>query len=126
MERVLPTCKRKKRIFIFDRDSTFIEALSLFFQGTHEVYGFGSIDDIKHNELAHPDVILLDIFPLISTQELEKVIMSMKAIYHKIPILLTSTSGNTLRKAKSVGIHDFLEKPFDVEILQRKISSLGK
>lgn len=123
---MLPSCKRKKRIFIFDRDSTFVEALSLFFQGTHEVYGFGSVDDIKDREIAHPDVILLDVFPLVSTHELEKVIQSIKKVYRKIPILIVSTSRNTFRKAKKIGIHDFLEKPFDVDALQNKISLLAK
>lgn len=121
---MLPSCKKKKRIFIFDRDSTLIEALSLFFQDTHDVYGFGSVEDITRTS-DHPDVILLDIFPLVSTQELEKIIQSIKNIYHRIPILLTSTSKTTFRKAKKIGVHDFLEKPFDIDVLQKKIFSLS-
>lgn len=126
MENFLSIHKKKKRIFIFDRNTEFIEALSLYFSDTHDIYGYTSVEEINKVTSIRPDIIVVDIFPLMHAKDIANLIRSIKNIYKRIPIILTSTSKKVFHKAKSVGIEDFLEKPFDIDLLQEKIYTLGK
>ena len=72
-----------------------------------------------------PDLVLLDIsMPNLSGPEVCK---NMKAEENlkKIPvILLTATSTNMEEKTKEAGAQDYLIKPFDLEVLAKKIQKL--
>lgn len=123
MEDPLPKSNRKKRLFVFDIDRSFHDALSLCFSEKYEIHAFDSLDSSKHKKLM-PDLILLDVFPLIRTQELLSLVSAVRKLYQSIPIVLISTSKHALQKAKKIGMHDLLEKPFELEALQSKLASL--
>ena len=72
-----------------------------------------------------PDLVLLDInMPNLSGPEVCK---NMKAQENlkKIPVILfTASSTNIEEKVKEAGAQDYLIKPFDLEVLAKKIQKL--
>lgn len=119
-----PSDKKRKRIFVFDRSESIRDAFSLLFKETHDFYGFSSIVDIASQPDMQPDIIVIDIPPMMHTTEVAKIIEILKNMYKRIPIIIMSTNKNIFNKAAKFGIKNFLEKPFGIDLLQQQINTL--
>ena len=89
--------------------------------------GFEAID-ILNKEFANIKLILSDIvMPKMDGIELLEKINSNK-LFAKIPVLMITAYGESERisKALELGAVDIINKPFDVEILQKRIENLLK
>ena len=114
-------------ILIIDDDLAIGDALTLLlelegFKG--EVY-LGS-DIVEKVEQLKPELIILDIW--LSGKDGREICRALKArpATAEVPVLMISASRNLAASAKYAGADDFIEKPFDMDDIMRKIRSLLK
>ncbi len=88
--------------------------------------GYEAIEEVEKNSY---DVILMDIhMPLLDGYETARLIRKMaNGVKASIPIIaLTASVSNDLYvKIKSVGMNDYINKPFNSEDLYRKLKGIG-
>lgn len=113
------------RILIADDDESIIDATSMMlefigYQVDATVDG-SSVCQIAQNS---PDVVILDVWMGgIDGRDICKSLKSDSKTAN-IPILMISASKDIKESALACGANDFLEKPFDIEILVSKIEKL--
>ncbi|UQB69719.1 response regulator [Epilithonimonas zeae] len=114
----------KKKILIFDDDTTLLELISIIFEdGGYEV----DISQTSHNILEkvsefHPDIILMDNWiPNIGGIEATKLLKSQEEFKH-IPVIYVTANNDIEALATSAQADDFVAKPFDLEDLEQKVA----
>lgn len=114
-----------KRIFIADDDESIVDAVSMILQ----IMGYDvdfTYDGAKVIEGAKkkPDLILLDIWMSgHDGRDICKILKGDKK-YKDIPILMISASRDIEKSALEAGANGFIEKPFEMESLLNKVTSL--
>lgn len=114
----------EKKILVVDDDESITEVLQIVLEGEGyevEISLDGScIPDFPGNQ---PDLILLDI--LLQSKDGRKLCQQLKSDpkTSHIPVIVLSAHSDGSRAASDNGADDFLEKPFDVDVL---ISTVGK
>lgn len=72
-------------------------------------------------EAENPDLVLLDLWvPGISGEEVTRTLKADPTKQH-IPIIILSANKDGLAIAKNAGADDFLQKPFDIDALEKKV-----
>ncbi|HEY1008681.1 MAG TPA: ATP-binding protein [Daejeonella sp.] len=88
--------------------------------------GYEAIEEVEKNEY---DVILMDIhMPLLDGYATARIIREMTDVSKaSIPIiaLTASVSNDLYNKIKSVGMNDYINKPFNSDDLYRKLKNIG-
>jgi len=114
----------KKKILIFDDDTTLLELISIIFEdGGYEV----DISQTSHDILEkvsdfHPDIILMDNWiPNIGGIEATKLLKSQEQFKH-IPVIYVTANNDIEALAASAQADDFVAKPFDLEDLENKVA----
>jgi DNA-binding response OmpR family regulator len=80
-----------------------------------------SVLDIKHN---WPDAIILDKqLPGLNGVDVCKTLKSMGESQH-IPVIMISATSGVEQAAKLAGADDYLEKPFNMHVILKKIAAL--
>ena len=89
----------------------------------HEVLKFHSCPDHDTIFDFNPDVILLDepIIGSVSESQICRSLKNAERIAH-IPVVILTTNCRAAEIACSSGADDFLQKPFDIDELSRKVS----
>ena len=112
----------KKKILIFDDDTTLLELISIIFKdGGYEV----DISQTSHNILEkvsefHPDIILMDNWiPNIGGIEATKLLKSNEQ-FRNIPVIYVTANNDIESLAESAKADDYVAKPFDLEELEKK------
>ena len=112
----------KKKILIFDDDTTLLELISIIFKdGGYEV----DISQTSHNILEkvsefHPDIILMDNWiPNIGGIEATKLLKSNEQ-FRNIPVIYVTANNDIESLAESAKADDYVAKPFDREELEKK------
>ena len=115
-----------KRILAVDDEPDILEFLQIILQEEgYEVLTSPKSDyleQLPNGEL--PDLILLDV--LLSGKdgrEIVKYLKSQEETRH-IPILMFSAHPSAEETSRQAGADDFLEKPFDIDVLLAKITHL--
>lgn len=116
--------KRDKKVMIADDDAGIVDAIALMLE--YEGYEVSSYLDgaiIPHMQQEFPDLLLLDIW--MSGTDGRDVCKQLKQIeeIRKIPVIMISASRDIERSAYDAGADDFLAKPFDMDVLLKKIES---
>lgn len=118
----------KKKILIFDDDTTLLELISMIFEdGGYEV----DISQTSHNILEkvsefHPDIILMDNWiPNIGGIEATKLLKS-KEEFQNIPVIYVTANNDIENLAKTANADDYVAKPFDLEDLEQKVAKYIK
>ncbi|SHK63601.1 response regulator [Epilithonimonas mollis] len=118
----------KKKILIFDDDTTLLELISIIFEdGGYEV----DISQTSHNILEkvsefHPDIILMDNWiPNIGGIEATKLLKS-KEEFRNIPVIYVTANNDIEALAASAKADDYVAKPFDLDDLERKVAKYIK
>lgn len=114
-----------KKILLIEDDLTFssILTIGLKSKGYAVENAYDGIDGIKKAEEFKPDMIILDInMPKLSGFDVTKKLKE-SAQFQKTPfIVLTALSQNSnMQRGYSLGIEDYLIKPFSIEHLFIKI-----
>ncbi|WP_313267973.1 response regulator [Epilithonimonas vandammei] len=114
----------KKKILIFDDDTTLLELISIIFKdGGYEV----DISQTSHNILEkvsefHPDIILMDNWiPNIGGIEATKLLKSNEQ-FRNIPVIYVTANNDIESLAESAKADDYVAKPFDLEELENKVA----
>lgn len=116
---------KPKTILIADDDKAIVDSISAILDiSGYEVLkvpdGTSVIEAVK----ALPDLILLDIQmpghsgPTVCRQ------LKRQASTKDIPVIIVSASMDIRQKAEEAGADDYLEKPFDMDVLQQKVFNL--
>jgi CheY-like chemotaxis protein len=116
---------KPKTILIADDDKAIVDSIGAILDMLgYEVLkvpdGTSVIEAVK----ALPDLILLDIqMPGHNGQTVCRQ-LKRQASTKDIPIIIVSASMDVKHKAEQAGADDYLEKPFDMDILQQKVFNL--
>jgi DNA-binding response OmpR family regulator len=118
--------KKSKLIFVCDDDLSILEVIKIMLE--EEGYTVETFDDGEHLteriEEQLPDLILLDYW--MAKQDGRQTIYELKDNEKTkcIKILLISAIHNIEEVAQNLNIKFFLEKPFEMDVLISKVSSL--
>ncbi|WP_295667500.1 response regulator [uncultured Mucilaginibacter sp.] len=115
---------KTKRIMIADDDPGILDAVGLIleFEG-YEVHSTLNGSAILSMASEFPDLLLLDIW--MSGADGRDICKKLKQdpATCKIPVVLISASKDIERSALDAGADDFLEKPFEMDVLLQKIEN---
>jgi len=116
---------KAKTILIADDDKAIVDSIGaildlLGYEVLKVPDGTSVIDAVK----ALPDLILLDIqMPGHNGQTVCRQ-LKRQASTKDIPVIIVSASMDIKDKAREAGADDYLEKPFDMDVLQQKVFNL--
>lgn len=116
---------RHKTILVADDDVAIVESISSIlnyagYEVMHVYDGTSVMESVK----AQPDLVILDIAMaghngLVVCKQLKR-----QASTQNIPVIIISAGHNVRQSAFDAGANDFLAKPFDMHVLQDRISAL--
>ena len=117
--------RKQKTILIADDDKDIVDSITAILDHSgYEVLNVMDGTSVIQAVKALPDLILLDIQmpghdgPTVCRQ------LKRQASTKEIPIIIVSASMDVQKKAEQAGADDFLEKPFDIDVLQQKVFNL--
>jgi DNA-binding NtrC family response regulator len=114
------------KILLIDDDEWIRDSLSLFFQGEgcHLTALETAEEGIKELEMQEYDIIIVD-YRLPGMNGLEFIERFKYSHPDALTILITAYgSKGVLLKARDIGVHDFIDKPFTTEIIEDTLSRL--
>jgi DNA-binding response OmpR family regulator len=117
----------QKRVMIADDDPGILDAVEAMLEyGGYEVSSTSNGATVLEMKENFPDLLLLDIW--MSGTDGRDVCKKLKqqALTRNMPIIMISASTELEKSAKEAGADDFLEKPFDMEELLKKIDTCLK
>lgn len=116
---------KQKTILVADDDKAIVDSITAILDlSGYEVLNVNDGTSVMQAVKALPDLILLDIQmpghdgPTVCRQ------LKRQASTKDIPIIIVSASMDVQQKAQMAGADDYLEKPFDMEVLQQKVFNL--
>jgi DNA-binding response OmpR family regulator len=116
---------KQKTILVADDDRAIVDSITAILDlSGYEVLNVNDGTSVMQAVKALPDLILLDIQmpghdgPAVCKQ------LKRQASTKDIPVMFLSASMDVAAKARDAGADDYLEKPFDMNILQEKVFSL--
>jgi DNA-binding response OmpR family regulator len=118
--------QRGNTIILVEDDDAIAEVITIILQEAgYSVLQVASVDDIfikvKSGGVC---LLLLDVwFSGKNLTDIGKSIKENSTTKH-IPIILSSASPNIHEIAQIIGVDDVLQKPFDIEVLMRKVKRL--
>ncbi len=114
----------KKKILIFDDDTTILEVITIIF----EENGFQvEISETSHDILERvadyrPDVILMDNWiPKIGGVEATRLLKSHEE-FRKIPVIYVTANNDIVALARQAQADDYVAKPFNLDDLEEKVA----
>jgi len=114
-----------KKILIADDDEGIVDAVTMILEvmgyDVEFTYDGGAVIDAVKNK---PDLIMLDIW--MSGHDGRDICKELKSNpqYKEIPILMISASRDIRQSAMDAGANDFMEKPFEMDLLLTKVDFL--
>lgn len=116
---------KNKTIMIADDDPGIVDAIEMMlgFEGYNVVTTLTG-DTVLEMRGNYPDLLLLDVWMSgHDGRDICKVLKKNEET-RKIPVIMISASPELKRSATEAGADDFLEKPFDIDSLCKKIEQL--
>ena len=116
---------KQKTILVADDDEAIVDSISAILNlSGYEVLYVNDGTSVMQAVKAQPDLILLDIqMPGHDGQAVCKQ-LKRQASTKDIPVIIVSASMDVREKAEQVGADDYMEKPFEMEVLQQKVFNL--
>ena len=115
-----------KKLLLIDDSSDLLEVLKNFFE--KEKYVVEIVSDRREIYSAiknfDPDVILIDVLLCNADGRLICKTLRHSPDTRHLGIILTSASSDNLEDYKEYGADDCIEKPFELNVLERKIASI--
>jgi DNA-binding response OmpR family regulator len=116
---------KAKKIMIADDDPGIVDAVEIMlgFEG-YDVISTMNGATVLDMDNEYPDLLLLDIW--MSGHDGRDIckILKQKETTKQIPVIMISASPELKKSATESGADDFLEKPFDIDVLLEKIDRL--
>ncbi len=116
---------KQKTILVADDDEAIVDSIAAILDMSgYEVLFVNDGTSVMQAIKAQPDLILLDIqMPGHDGQAVCRQI-KRQASTKDIPVIIVSASMDVRTKAEQVGADDYLEKPFEMDVLQQKVFNL--
>lgn len=114
---------KQKTILVADDDRAIVDSITaILSMSGYEVLNVNDGTSVMQAIKAQPDLVLLDI--QMPGHDGVAVCKQLKrqASTKDIPIILLSANMEVARKAQESGADDYLEKPFDLDVLKNKIA----
>ncbi|MFP3590458.1 response regulator [Chryseobacterium sp. SIMBA_038] len=114
----------KKKILIFDDDTTILEVITIIFEenGYEVEISETSHDIVEKVTKFQPDVILMDNWiPRIGGVEATKLLKSHEEFKH-IPVIYVTANNDIVALAKEAQADDYVGKPFNLDDLEGKVA----
>lgn len=106
------------RILVVDDDEGIVEVVQIVLEGEgYEVRTGTNRACLQNLDVSPPDLILLDV--LLSGDDGRAICRTLKSdpLTQHIPVIMLSAHSDASKVADDGGADDFLEKPFDVDVL---------
>ncbi|HWW39607.1 response regulator [Pedobacter sp.] len=117
----------QKKVMIADDDPGILDAVEAMLEfGGYEVSSTSNGATVLEMHDHLPDLLLLDIWMSGTDGRDVCKVLKKQEDTKNIPIIMISASTELERSAKEAGADDFLEKPFDMEVLLGKIAHFLK
>ena len=116
----------KKKILIFDDDTTILEVVTIIFEesGYEVEISETSHDILERVESFNPHLILMDNWiPNIGGVEATKKLKNHPD-FKGIPVIYVTANNDIAKLAKEAGADDFVAKPFNLEDIEEKVAKL--
>lgn len=117
--------ENKDLVLVIDDDKAIVDALSMLLEMEGFcAQGFSGGDVLKQIKTVQPDLLLLDVW--LSGQDGREICRKVKAdaLIGTLPIILISASRDLATTARQAGADDFIEKPFDMDVVVAKVRRL--
>ena len=114
-----------KRILIADDDEGIVDALTMILEITgYDVESTYNGGEVLNAVERKPDLILLDIW--LSGYDGRDICKALKnnPTLKDIPVLMISASRDIKQSALDAGANDFMEKPFEMDVLLERVGRL--
>ena len=115
---------KHKKILVVDDEPDILEFLQIIFEEEGFVVATTEKGEYleKLNNGGLPDIILLDM--LLSGKDGREIVKSLKSREKTkhIPVIMFSAHPGAGQTALAAGADDFVEKPFDIDVLLQKIA----
>lgn len=116
---------KEKTILVVDDEANVRESLNEVFKDDYAVVMAGNGEEaLEKMKTETPSIVLLDImFPGMDGLE---TLRKIKENYDGLPVIIVSALGDkrTVEKAMSLGVVDYLVKPFDVIKIKKVVSMI--
>ncbi|GAC1352599.1 MAG: hypothetical protein NVS3B20_11770 [Polyangiales bacterium] len=112
-----------KRVLLVDDDEAILECLEGLLCETYEIVlardGIEALEVIRSRPV---DAVVLDLMmPRMDGAGLKRALDDLRIC---VPIVIASAGTQVEKSARSLGVEDFLKKPFDIEELEGKLARL--
>jgi DNA-binding response OmpR family regulator len=113
-----------KRVLLVDDDPDILTSLEMLLEGEYEVSLAADGASALAAMLTQPfDVIVLDL--MMPVLDGAGVLRELRARDVRVPVLLASAARDLRTTARELKAEDFIEKPFDLDLLEAKLASLA-
>lgn len=111
------------KILIVDDDPSILEALGDLLRDRYEVVVAGNGEEAVDRLASGPvDLVVLDmVMPLLDG---EGALREIRGRGLRVPVIVASARGDRLANYRELGADDFIQKPFEIGTLERKIDRL--
>lgn len=115
-----------KNVLVCDDDEAILDVIKIVLEGdNYKVETVSSAEKIFEKiKIFSPQLILLDI--TMPNLDAKKTISLIKKEYKNIPIVLVSAINRLEKRAQRLQVADFLEKPFEMKDLLKKVKKYVK
>ena len=116
--------RTKKKILVADDDAAILDVMKMVLSSEYEVETVCDGAVIPKIQEDPPALVLMDVW--MAHQDGRDICRALKQSHstQDIPVLMISASHNVRRSTRAAGADDFIEKPFDIDVLLNKVSSL--
>ena len=120
------------KIYLIDDDPNILNILKIIIQTRNlgEICGLcGSpVDAMEDLKYCKPDIVIIDLLMpgMDGIQVLEE--MQRRELLDDIPVIMITadTSADSMSHAYELGVADYIERPFDVQVVRRRVMNTVK
>lgn len=115
-----------KTILICDDDEGILDMLNIILEdsGYKTITENNSLNIYKTIEKEQPQLLLLDLWmPILSGDQILRQLRT-GPLNQSLPVIVISASPDGEKIAREAGANDYLSKPFDIDVLIQKVTSL--
>jgi two-component system KDP operon response regulator KdpE/two-component system response regulator MprA len=112
-------------VLVVDDDQAIVDALRMLLElAGYGAQGYSGGDVLEQIKKIQPDLLLLDVW--LNGQDGREICRRVKAdaAIGTLPVILISASRDLAATAKLAGADDFIEKPFDMDVVVAKVHRL--
>jgi CheY-like chemotaxis protein len=117
------TREERSRILIADDDPSILETLGDLLRDRYEVLVAGNGEEVMEQLGSSPvDLVVLDM--VMPRLDGEGALREIRGRGLRVPVIIVSARSDRLNNYRELGADDFIQKPFEISVLEEKIDRL--